>query len=277
MNKQYFNIAKINDSVGEIDIYGEIIDESWRMSDTETSAPSFKDALKELKDVKQITVNINSGGGDVFSGVAIHNMLKSHKAHVTVKIDGLAASIASVIAMAGDKVIIPRNAMLMIHNAWTFAVGNASDLRKQAEDLEKINSVVINSYLDKNPEIDEDKLRSLMDEETWLTAQEAKDFGLVDEIAEPKKAAANITKSQIERYDNVPSKFKNEESTVETPKETKQEVTADDVMSALDEIKSDVKAILEHVSKDETPKEDEEIDASQAQSSFARLFNMKQY
>lgn len=277
MNKQYFNIAKINDSVGEIDIYGEIIDESWRMSDTETSAPSFKDALKELKDVKQITVNINSGGGDVFSGVAIHNMLKSHKAHVTVKIDGLAASIASVIAMAGDKVIIPRNAMLMIHNAWTFAVGNASDLRKQAEDLEKINSVVINSYLDKNPEIDEDKLRSLMDDETWLTAQEAKDLGLVDVIAEPNKAAANITKSQIERYDNVPSKFKNEDPTVETPKETKQEVTADDVMSALDEIKSDVKAILEHVSKDETPKEDEEIDVSQAQNSFARLFNMKQY
>lgn len=277
MNKQYFNIAKINDSIGEIDIYGEIIDESWRMSDTETSAPSFKDALKELKDVKQITVNINSGGGDVFSGVAIHNMLKSHKAHVTVKIDGLAASIASVIAMAGDKVIIPRNAMLMIHNAWTFAVGNASDLRKQAEDLEKINSVVINSYLDKNPDIDEDKLRSLMDDETWLTAQEAKDLGLVDVIAEPNKAAANITKSQIERYDNVPSKFKNEDPTVETPKETKQEVTADDVMSALDEIKSDVKAILEHVSKDETPKEDEEIDASQAQNSFARLFNMKQY
>ncbi|PTG89889.1 hypothetical protein BU645_08430 [Staphylococcus chromogenes] len=277
MNKQYFNIAKINDSVGEIDIYGEIIDESWRMSDTETSAPSFKDALKELKDVKQITVNINSGGGDVFSGVAIHNMLKSHKAHVTVKIDGLAASIASVIAMAGDKVIIPRNAMLMIHNAWTFAVGNASDLRKQAEDLEKINSVVINSYLDKNPDIDEDKLRSLMDDETWLTAQEAKDLGLVDVIAEPNKAAANITKSQIERYDNVPSKFKNEDPTVETPKETKQEVTADDVMSALDEIKSDVKAILEHVSEDETPKEDEEIDASQAQNSFARLFNMKQY
>ncbi|MCE4960583.1 head maturation protease, ClpP-related [Staphylococcus chromogenes] len=277
MNKQYFNIAKINDSVGEIDIYGEIIDESWRMSDAETSAPSFKDALKELKDVKQITVNINSGGGDVFSGVAIHNMLKSHKAHVTVKIDGLAASIASVIAMAGDKVIIPRNAMLMIHNAWTFAVGNANDLRKQAEDLEKVNSVVINSYLDKNPDIDEDKLRSLMDEETWLTAQEAKDLGLVDEIAEPNKAAANITKNQIERYDNVPQKFKNEEPTVETPKETKQEVTADDVMSALDEIKSDVKAILEHVSKDETPKEDEEIDASQAQNSFARLFNMKQY
>lgn len=277
MNKQYFNIAKINDSIGEIDIYGEIIDESWRMIDTETSAPSFKDALKELKDVKQITVNINSGGGDVFSGVAIHNMLKSHKAHVTVKIDGLAASIASVIAMAGDKVIIPRNAMLMIHNAWTFAVGNASDLRKQAEDLEKINSVVINSYLDKNPDIDEDKLRSLMDDETWLTAQEAKDLGLVDVIAEPNKAAANITKSQIERYDNVPSKFKNEDPTVETPKETKQEVTADDVMSALDEIKSDVKAILEHVSKDETPKEDEEIDVSQAQNSFARLFNMKQY
>lgn len=277
MNKQYFNIAKINDSVGEIDIYGEIIDESWRMSDTETSAPSFKDALKELKDVKQFTVNINSGGGDVFSGVAIHNMLKSHKAHVTVKIDGLAASIASVIAMAGDKVIMPSNAMLMIHNAWTFAVGNASDLRKQAEDLEKINSVVINSYLDKNPDIDEDKLRSLMDEETWLTAQEAKDFGLVDEIAEPNKAAANITKSQIERYDNVPSKFKNEDPTVETPKETKQEVTADDVMSALDEIKSDVKAILEHVSKDETPKENEEDEVSQPQNSFARLFNVKQY
>ncbi|PUZ23532.1 hypothetical protein BUY00_01550 [Staphylococcus chromogenes] len=275
MNKQYFNIAKINDSVGEIDIYGEIIDESWRMSDTETSAPSFKDALKELKDVKQITVNINSGGGDVFSGVAIHNMLKSHKAHVTVKIDGLAASIASVIAMAGDKVIIPRNAMLMIHNAWTFAVGNASDLRKQAEDLEKINSVVINSYLDKNPDIDEDELRSLMDEETWLTAQEAKDFGLVDEIAEPNKAAANITKNQIERYDNVPQKFKNEESTVETPKETKQEVTVDDVMALLEEIKSDVKAIREEVKNKNEKSSESETEQPQAPSnSFARLFNM---
>lgn len=271
MNKQYFNIAKINDSIGEIDIYGEIIDESWRMSDTETSAPSFKDALKELKDVKQITVNINSGGGDVFSGVAIHNMLKSHKAHVTVKIDGLAASIASVIAMAGDKVIIPRNAMLMIHNAWTFAVGNASDLRKQAEDLEKINSVVINSYLDKNPEIDEDKLRSLMDEETWLTAQEAKDLGLVDEIAEPNKVAANITKNQIERYDNVPQKFKNEEPTVETPKETKQEVTVDDVMSILEEIKSEVKAIRE---KNEKSSESDTEQPKAPNNSFARLFNM---
>lgn len=121
-------------------------------------------------------------------------MLKTHKAHVTIKVDGLAASIASVIAMAGDKVVMPRNAMMMIHNAWTMGVGDARDLRKQADDLDKINNVVIESYMDKNPELDVDELKDMMNEETWLSAQEAYELGLIDEIAEANKAAANITK-----------------------------------------------------------------------------------
>lgn len=271
MNKQYFNVTKLNDSVGEIDIYGEIVDET--LSENQTSAISFKDALKGLKDVKDINVNVNSGGGDVFTGVAIHNMLKSHKANITVKIDGLAASIASVIAVAGDRVIMPANAMLMIHNAWSIGMGNANDLRKQANDLEKINNVVLQSYLDKNPELSDEYLQGLMDEETWLSAQEAYELGLVDEIAVSNRAAANITKNQIERYDNVPNRYRNDvDPNQPQPKkqpETNEEVTVDDVMAKLDEILQAV-----HELKSEEKKPSTEEDPKGPNNSFAKLFNL---
>lgn len=267
MNKQYFNVTKINNDIGEIDIYGEIVDTA--LFDDDTSATSFKDALKELKQVKNINVNLNSGGGDVFTGVAIHNMLKTHKAHVTIKIDGLAASIASVIAMAGDKVVMPRNAMMMIHNAWTMGVGDARDLRKQADDLDKINNVVIESYTDKNPELDVDELKDMMNDETWLSAQEAYELGLIDEIAEANKAAANITKNQIERYDNVPRKFRNEGE----PKPP-EEITVEDVMATLEEIKSDVKAIREKMEKDNEKPSNPGKEEEPPNNSFAKLFNL---
>lgn len=203
--KQYFAMKKASTGRGEIHIYGDIINEDWRW-ENDTSAVSFRDALAALDDVEVIDLRINSGGGDVFEASAIYNMLKRHRARVEVHIDGLAASAASVIAMAGDKVTMPKNSMMMIHNMWTIVMGNHNDLRKVADEAEKINdSTVKQSYLDKNPELDADELSRLLDEETWLTADEALAMGLIDEVTTVTQAAASLTDEQIARYKNAPS------------------------------------------------------------------------
>ncbi|WP_432352667.1 head maturation protease, ClpP-related [Sporosarcina sp. A2] len=203
--KNYFNMKKASAERGEIHIYGDIINEDWRW-ENDTSAVSFRDELAALGDVEVIDLRINSGGGDVFEASSIYNMLKRHKARIEVHIDGLAASAASVIAMAGDKVSMPKNSMLMIHNAWTITMGNHNDLRKAADEIEKISaSTVKQSYLDKNPEIKADEISRLMDEETWLTADEALAMGLIDEVTSLTQVAASLTDEQIARYKNAPS------------------------------------------------------------------------
>jgi hypothetical protein len=139
-------------------------------------------------------------------------MLKRHSAYKTVYIDGLAASIASVIAMAGDKIIMPKNAMMMIHNAWTRAAGNANDFREIAERMDKIDESIRVTYTDKTG-TEEDEIIDLMDAETWFTAEEAVEKGFADEIEEEKLVAASIDggflvlgkeKFDLERYRNKP-------------------------------------------------------------------------
>src|SRR5690554_544642 len=134
-------MKKIDDKTGELILYGEISDYTWWGD--EVTPKQFKEDLDALGDIDILNVYINSPGGDVFAGQAIYSMLKRHKAYVNVFIDGIAASIASLIAMAGDKVIMPANAMMMIHNPWVFATGNANDLRKIADDLDKIRDSMI--------------------------------------------------------------------------------------------------------------------------------------
>ena len=187
-------------------IDGEIVTDEYY--DTDTSAAGFRDTLKDLGDVKTINLHINSPGGSVFEGIAIYNMFKQNKAHVNVYVDGLAASIASVIAMSGDAIFMPSNSMLMIHNPWTMAVGNASELRKQADDLDKITESSIQTYLNQaGDKLDEETLRQLMDDETWLTAKEAVDYGLATEVIEANKAAASISKNFAQRYRHVPEQL----------------------------------------------------------------------
>jgi len=146
---------------------------------------SSKDVKAKLDSItaKTINIHINSPGGDVFESIAIHNLLKNHKASIKVYIDGLAASGASVIAMAGDKIIMPKNTMMMIHRAWTFAYGNAAELRKIANDLEKIDTAVTESYTSRFVG-ERSELERLLDEETWLTAAECKVLGFCDEIVD---------------------------------------------------------------------------------------------
>lgn len=202
-------MAKLDGQKAQIDIYGDIVSENYRWYEDETSAVSFRNALAELGEIEELDIHINSGGGDVFEAVAIFNMIKRHKAKVNVHIDGLAASAASVIAMAADTLYMPENSMLMIHNAWSVFMGNHHELRDYADQLEKINdSTVKQSYLDKNPDIDVAALSALMDKETWLSANEAFEMGLVDEVVSAVQVAAFITSDQMARYEKVPAVLK---------------------------------------------------------------------
>ena len=179
MKKILNQIKQMTADSADIYIYGDIYDSWW--DDESNSAISLKDKLLSLGDISEINLHINSLGGDVFEGIAMFNLLKQHKANVKVYIDGVAASIASVIAMAGDTIYMPKNSMMMIHNCWTGAVGNSKEFRKIADDLDKIMEASIESYMSKI-NITKEKLKELLDNESWLTAQECYDMGFADEL-----------------------------------------------------------------------------------------------
>lgn len=178
------------DGVLQLYIYGDVEGNWYDWWDdeehvSETSADFFRQELSRYPDVTEIEIFINSYGGEVFEGTAIYNQLRRHPAHKTVYIDGFACSIASVIAMAGDEVIMPANTMMFIHNMWMGAVGNAEQLRKAADDLDVINAAGRQAYLQKaGDKISEERLIEMMDAETWLTAQECVELGLADRVAE---------------------------------------------------------------------------------------------
>lgn len=192
---------------GDIFIYGEITKYAWT-EDGEHSAQTFKNELDALGDVKQINLYVNSPGGSVFEGITIGNMLKRHNAHVVATVDALAASIASVIIMSADEIRMPSNSMLMIHNPWTLAIGNAAELRKQADDLDRIGESAIKSYLEKaGDKLQEDELKEMLDAEKWLTADEAFEYGLCDVVESANDMAASISDKYLQRYRNVPKQL----------------------------------------------------------------------
>lgn len=191
--KSWFTAKAGNRGVAEIAIYDEI--GAWGIR-----AKDFREALLALGPVSEIMVSINSPGGSVFDGNAIHNMLKRHKARVVVTVDGIAASIASVIAMAGDEIVMPENAMMMIHDPSSFVGGNSRDLRKEAEALDKIKPSLIASYRAKSG-LDDDEIAELMAKETWLTAEDALAFGFADTIGDAVEITA---KFDLSKFRNAP-------------------------------------------------------------------------
>lgn len=179
-------------SAAEIFIYGDI-GESW-WEDTVSAAQFVKDI--EALDVQAITVRINSYGGSVTDGIAIHNAIRRHPANVAVEIDGIAASIASLIAMAGDTVRIAENAQMMIHAPWGGIYGNAAQLREYADMLDSWSESMATSYARKSGMAASDVLALLTDgKDHWYTAAKAKELGLVDEILEDIPAAASAMAS----------------------------------------------------------------------------------
>ena len=163
-------------------------------------AKAFLDELKALGPVAELTLRINSPGGSVFDGVAIYNALKRHDARTTVWIDGIAASIASMIAMAGDVVVMPENAMLMLHDPSALVIGTAADMRGMAEALDKMKAGMLAAYRDKSGR-DDAEIEALMQAETWFSAQEAVDLGLADRVEQPVRMAAHF---DLSRFHNTP-------------------------------------------------------------------------
>jgi ATP-dependent protease ClpP protease subunit len=180
-------------------IYGNVEGDTYdwwtdEKIESETSANHFRNELAKYPNASQINIYINSYGGSVFEGTAIYTQLKRHSAQKTVYVDGFACSVASVIAMAGDKVIMPPNTMMMIHNAWNIVYGNARELRKAADDLDTIMEGNRQAYLEKaQGKISEEQLIELLDNETWLTAKQCFEYGFCDEIAGHE---ADLTQAQ---------------------------------------------------------------------------------
>lgn len=175
--------------MGELLLYGEIADTTWWGD--EVTPKQFWEDLQGLGDISELRIYINSPGGDVFAGQAIHSMLRRHSATKLVYVDGLAASAASLVAMAGDRVIMPKNAMMMIHNPWTIAWGDANEFRKIADELDKIRESLVVVYQDKSG-LERDRIIEMLDAETWMTAEEAVELGFADEIEEAKQVAASV-------------------------------------------------------------------------------------
>lgn len=187
MKRKFYALAKAENEA-TLNIYGDITSIKWFENDV--SADSLVKQLDELTDVEKINVYINSYGGEVAEGLAIYNALRRHKAKIVTHCEGFACSIASVIFMAGDERIMSDSSLLMIHNAWTYASGNAEELRKQADDLEKITSASVTAYK-AHSNLSEEEIKALMNAESWILPSEALEYGFATAIIETETAAAS--------------------------------------------------------------------------------------
>ena len=180
----------------EILIYEDIGD-YW----SGVTAKGFNDELKALGDISEINVRLNSGGGNVFDGIAIYNTLKNHKAKVNIHIDGLAASIASIVAMAGDTISMAKNGFMMIHDPWIMTAGTAEDLRKTADTIDGVREQLLDTYIRRTGG-DREQISDMMSAETWMNSDEAMKNGFVDSVTEDLALAASC---DIKRFRNAPA------------------------------------------------------------------------
>jgi len=191
---KWWHIKNQGNKTAEVRIYGVIANEKYYESDV--TPTDFQNELDALGDIELLNVYINSPGGSVFAGFAIYNILKRHKAAVACHVDGMAASIASVILQAGDERVMAINGMVMIHQPMILAMGNATELRKWADDLDKITEPIIASYTDRST-LEHDKILDMMTAETWMTAEEAVELGFADKVNSNSKADASAEDKNV--------------------------------------------------------------------------------
>ena len=172
--------------------------ETWTIDESETSANYFRRQLDEIPEADTIELHINSNGGEVKEGVAIYNMLKQHKAHKTCYVDGYAYSIASVICMACEKIIMGLGTSMLIHNMAAYVYGNAGQLRKMADDLDVLMESNRKIYMERAKGLTEDQLSEMMEKETFLTPEQCLEYGFCDEIGGTATNAV-LTLKQAER------------------------------------------------------------------------------
>ena len=201
--KRYYSLVQNNESdVTDLYIFGDITSwGQWGKDDPDRSAYNIVTELQAVE-TSSINVHINSYGGDVSEGLAIYNTLRTSGKNITTICDGFACSAASVIFMAGSKRIMSPASLLMIHNAWTVAMGNSEELRKQADDLETITQGSVNAYKEVAT-ISEEEIKELMDNETWILPEDAVAWGFATDISaesedsEPRQSAFHIIMQKL--------------------------------------------------------------------------------
>lgn len=218
---KYYALEK-TEKKASLYIFGSITSYPWREKDKD--AYGIVKEISELE-VDEIDVHINSTGGAVAEGLAIYNVLKNSNVKVTTYCDGFACSAASVVFMAGEERVMNEASLLLIHNAWTYGQGNAADFRKQAEDLDKITQASVKTYM-RHVNISEEKLKEMMDGETWIAAEDAKKMGFATKVLEEKVEEANQSAMQSikEKLLVAPAQQKTKEAIVPTAQEIAQAI-----------------------------------------------------
>ena len=266
MNRWYDIRAAAGGYRAEVRLYDEI----GKMGIT---ALRFVEDLAALGEIEEIDVRINSNGGDVYDSISMYNALIRHPAKIIVHIDGIAASGASMVAMAGDLVLMPRNALMMIHSPWAGAVGNAIVFREKADAMDKAKASLVMAYSQKSGLLPE-RIEKMMDEETWLTAEEAVSLHLADDIDSiEERIAACVPREVIATFNNYQERDCDMAETtapVAAAEETADtEAAESEDMSDLEVMREQLAAVVDRLKAieeqmggddDEEDKEDEEED-----------------
>lgn len=203
-------VKNITDTTADIYFYGDIVSSWWGAWDDEDQYPESVKQILESSRNKNLNIHVNSGGGSVFAGITIYNMLKNHNGYKTVYIDGIAASIASVIALAGDRVIMRTGSSLMIHKPSVCIWGgyNSDELNKMATDLDVIQECIMQVYRENlAPGASIEEIEKMVNAETWLTSDEASKFFNVE--IENKVQAVAYSSEFIDKFIEVPEKVRN--------------------------------------------------------------------
>ncbi|CEQ17601.1 head maturation protease, ClpP-related [Paraclostridium sordellii] len=252
------NVGKIEiknqtEEKAELYFYGDIVSDSWSSwwADEDKCPQDVSDFLKELENSQNVDIYINSGGGSVFGGIAIYSMLKRHKGKKTVHVDGLAASIASVIALAGDEVIVPKYASFMIHNPLCMLWNsyNASDLRKIASTLDSCKESILNIYMENAKEgVTKEELSALMDEEKWFTGDSAAE--LFNIKVEDEFELVACSSEFLDKYKNTPKNLFKENKKSDENQNLDIEEIANKVLLHLQNQKEDDKKVENTIEKE---------------------------
>ncbi|ADU30358.1 head maturation protease, ClpP-related [Evansella cellulosilytica] len=233
-----------NESV-DFYIYGDIVsDTDWKWDDSDVMPKEIRELLDNHVG-KKINLYVNSGGGSVFSGLSMLNMLKRARekgSYITAYVDGLAGSIASVLIFGANKIYCPSNSYIMIHRAWTGMYGNATDFLKMAEDLEKIDEGILNTYKDNLREgVDIETIKEMVDKETWLTGEDASKYFNI-EVVEENKAVA-CASDYFKEYKNMPNEVLENVQTPEKVLDSKNKQNDEEVQIQIEALKLELELI----------------------------------
>lgn len=196
--KKWFNFVNKSAGVFELYLYGAIVEAGWKWNDSDVTPVDFKNELDKTEGATELNIYINSPGGHISAGLAIYNMLKRNPANKTVRVDGISASIANVISMAANKIIMPKTSLMLAHKPLAGLVGmyNSDDLLRIAEELDVFEAPIVAAYVEKTGKTDKE-IRKIMEKDAFMTAEDAVKEGFADEIGEEKPTKTTLDKGVL--------------------------------------------------------------------------------